>query len=152
MILMKCYIIAGAPSPDIEFIRNEIPQNAFVLCADRGYSYAKAAGVSPSVIIGDFDSCADALPDTAETITLQREKLYTDTVHCIDNALQKGYDEMVVLAATGGRLDHTVANLYALEYAGSRGGSVTPQQLTRASPAAWITLPQTGQTYCSPLR
>ena len=111
MILMKCYIIAGAPSPDIEFIRNEIPQNAFVLCADRGYSYAKAAGVSPSV--------------TAETITLQREKLYTDTVHCIDNALQKGYDEMVVLAATGGRLDHTVANLYALEYAGSRGGSVT---------------------------
>lgn len=125
MILMKCYIIAGAPSPDIEFIRSEIPQNAFVLCADRGYSYAKAAGVSPSVIIGDFDSCADALPDTAETITLQREKLYTDTVHCIDNALQKGYDEMVVLAATGGRLDHTVANLYALEYAGSRGGSVT---------------------------
>ncbi len=119
---MKCYIIAGAPSPDIEFIRNEIPQNAFVLCADRGYSHAKAAGITPSVIIGDFDSCTDELPENAEVISLQREKLYTDTVHCIDNALQKGYDELVVLAATGGRLDHTVANLCALEYTQNKGG------------------------------
>ena len=119
---MKCYIIAGAPSPDLEFIRKEIPENAFVLCADRGYSHAKAAGITPSVIIGDFDSCSDALPQSAEVVSLNREKLYTDTVHCIDNALQKGYDELVVLAATGGRLDHTVANLYALEYTENRGG------------------------------
>ncbi len=123
--MKKCYIIAGAPSPDIDFIKNEIPPNAFVLCADRGYTHAKAAQITPSVIIGDFDSCSDTLPDGIETITLEREKLYTDTVHCIDNALQKGYDEITVLAATGGRLDHTVANLHALEYAADRGGRVT---------------------------
>ena len=123
--MKKCYIIAGAPSPDLDFLRSSVPTGAFVLCADRGYTYAEAAGISPSVIVGDFDSCASRLPAGIETVTLQREKLYTDTVHCIDNALEKGYDEIVVFAAVGGRLDHTVANLYALEYANQRGGSVT---------------------------
>lgn len=122
---MKCYIIAGAPSPDFVFIRSVIPPGAYVLCADRGYSHAKTAGIEPSVIIGDFDSCTDSLPSQTEIITLEREKMYTDTVHCIDKALQKGYDEIIVLAAVGGRLDHTFANLGALEYAARRGGSVT---------------------------
>lgn len=120
---MKCFIIAGAPSPDLEFIRRTVSGDSFVLCADRGYSYAKQLGIAPDVIIGDFDSCPDEIPQDGEVITLEREKLYTDTVHCIEAALQKGYDELVILAATGGRLDHTVANLCALEFAAKRGGT-----------------------------
>ena len=89
---------------------------------DIGYATQEAikkVGASP-VCIDYFRT--DELPENAEVISLQREKLYTDTVHCIDNALQKGYDELVVLAATGGRLDHTVANLCALEYTQNKGG------------------------------
>ena len=53
---MTAYIIAGAPSPDLSFIRANIPADGFVLCADKGYSYALRAGVMPDIIIGDFDS------------------------------------------------------------------------------------------------
>ena len=119
---MKCYIIAGAPDPDINFIKNTVKSEDFVLCADRGYSYAKQAGIEPDVIIGDFDSCKDEIPQSCEVVSLEREKLYTDTIHCVDNALEKGYHNIVILSAVGGRLDHTFGNLSALDYISSRGG------------------------------
>ena len=118
---MTAYIIAGAPSPDLGFIRAHIPADGFVLCADRGYSYALRAGVMPDVVIGDFDSCNDAVPDADFVTRLPREKDFTDTVHCIDKAAQLGYDDIVLFAATGGRLDHTVGNLCALGFARDRG-------------------------------
>ena len=108
---MTAYIIAGAPSPDLGFISANIPADGFVLCADKGYSYALRAGVMPDVIIGDFDSCTDPIPEADFVTRLPREKDYTDTVHCIDKAIQLGYDDIVLFAATGGRLDHTVGNL-----------------------------------------
>lgn len=119
---LNAYIIAGAPSPDIDFIRKNIPSDAFVLCADRGYTYARMAGITPQVIIGDFDSCKDDLPEQVEITRLNREKQYTDTVHCIDCALEKGFRDITLLAAIGGRLDHTYANLCALSYTAKRGG------------------------------
>ena len=118
---MTAYIIAGAPSPDLSFIRANIPADGFVLCADKGYSYALRAGVMPDVIIGDFDSCTDPIPEAEFVTRLPREKDYTDTVHCIDKASQLGYDDIVLFAATGGRLDHTVGNLCALAFALDRG-------------------------------
>ena len=60
---MTAYIIAGAPSPDLGFISANIPADGFVLCTDKGYSYALRAGVMPDVIIGDFDSCTDPIPE-----------------------------------------------------------------------------------------
>lgn len=118
---MKAYIIAGAPSPDIGYIRERIPEGAFVLCADRGYSYARQAGITPSVIIGDFDSCPCEVPEGGNTVRLNREKDFTDTLHCVEKALERGCDELLLFAATGGRLDHTLANLCALEFALDRG-------------------------------
>ena len=118
---LKAYIIAGAPSPDIDFIRRTVEPDAFVLCADRGYAYALQAGVKPDIVIGDFDSSPVEPPDSGNVIRLPREKDYTDTVHCIDKAAQLGYDTIVLLAATGGRLDHTLGNLFALSFARDRG-------------------------------
>ena len=131
---MTAYIIAGAPSPDLSFIRANIPADGFVLCADKGYSYALRAGVMPGVIIGDFDSCTDPIPEAEFVTRLPREKDYTDTVHCIDKASQLGYDYIVLFAATGGRLDHTVGNLWALACARDRGMNaviLSPQEEIR---------------------
>ena len=118
---MKCVIIAGAPHPDLDFIRQTAQTADCVICADRGYAYARQAGIEPQVIIGDFDSFSELLPQNKEIITLQREKMFSDTVHCIDKAVEMGYNNLVILAATGGRLDHTLCNCYALEYAADHG-------------------------------
>ncbi len=120
---MKCVIIAGAPNPDIDFIRQTAQTADCVICADRGYAYARQAGIEPQVVIGDFDSFTELLPQNKEIITLQREKMFSDTVHCIDKAIKMGYNNLVILAATGGRLDHTLCNCYALEYAADHGAN-----------------------------
>lgn len=112
----RCVIIAGAPDADVDFIRQTVKADDFVLCADRGVLYALGAGITPDVIVGDFDSYTGTLPSAGEVVRLQPEKDDTDTLHCVDIALNRGYTDVILLAATGGRLDHTLANLSILEY------------------------------------
>ena len=112
----RCVIIAGAPDEDVDFIRQAVRQDDFVLCADRGVLYALDAGITPDVIVGDFDSYSGDLPSGSEVVRLLPEKDDTDTLHCVDTALKRGYTEFILLAATGGRLDHTLANVTVLEY------------------------------------
>ena len=118
---MHCFIIAGSPEASVSFIKSKINSD-FVICADRGYSFAKAAGISPNLIVGDFDSCKGELPDDCEIVTLPTEKDDTDTAHAVGLALERGYDEITILGAVGGRLDHSLANLCLLAHISSKGG------------------------------
>ena len=113
---MKCLIIAGSPEFDPELIREQSKSCDLIICADRGYSHAKKSGVVPDIVIGDFDSCEDELSGSFEVIKLNTDKDFTDTLVCADKAVERGCDEITVLSATGGRLDHTLANLYLLSY------------------------------------
>ena len=119
----RCVIISGAPNPDIDFIRETVGESDFVICADCGVAAAQKAGVKPGLIIGDFDSYSGELPQGCEIITLVPEKDDTDTLHCINVALERGFRDFVLLAATGGRLDHTFANCCMLEYLREHGAS-----------------------------
>ncbi len=118
---MHCFIIAGSPETSKSFIKSIINSD-FVICADRGYAFAKAAGITPKLIVGDFDSCREELPDNCEIVTLPVEKDDTDTARAVDLALERGFDEITILGAVGGRLDHSLANLCLLSYISSKGG------------------------------
>lgn len=120
----RCVIIAGAPEADAEFIAQTVKDSDFVICADSGYVTAKRAGVKPDLIVGDFDSCErEELPSDCEIIELKPEKDDTDTLHAVSVAIGRGFTHFVLLAATGGRLDHTLANLSVLDYIAQRGGN-----------------------------
>lgn len=112
----RCVIIAGAPQADAAFIAQTVRENDFVICADRGFAAAQQAGIAPDLVVGDFDSYDGEPPKDCEVIALRPEKDDTDTMHCVTTALERGFTEFVFLAATGGRLDHTLANLCTLEY------------------------------------
>lgn len=121
---MRCVIISGSPDTDINFIKQTIRHSDYVICADKGYLFAKEAEITPNLIVGDFDSYIGKLPDACEIITLNSEKDDTDTAHCVELALKKGFDEIIILGACGGRLDHTLANLSTLlhiESCGAKG-------------------------------
>lgn len=120
---MRCVIIAGSPDCSTDFIKSVVNDNDFVICADKGYSYALSAGIKPNLVIGDFDSCNDNISAEYETIKLSVHKDDTDTLHCIDVAFERGYRQIVILGGLGGRFDHTFANVSALQYIDSRGGS-----------------------------
>lgn len=82
-----------------------------ILCADGGYNYAKAAGITPDYLIGDFDSLDGQLPSGIETITYPAEKDDTDTGLCLQAALDMGCSDILIIGGLGGRFDHSVANI-----------------------------------------
>lgn len=118
----RCIVIAGAPCADVPFVRQTVRADDFVICADRGYAVAQAAGVSPHLLVGDFDSYTGELPADVERLTLPADKDYSDTYHAAEAGFQRGFRRFVLLNATGGRLDHTLANLSVLEWLAGCGG------------------------------
>jgi thiamine pyrophosphokinase len=119
---MRCIIISGSPETDAEFIRKTVVDTDFVICADNGILYAQQAGVTPDLIVGDFDSYRGTEFPDCEKVTLNPQKDDTDTVHSVDIAIDRGYIDIVILGALGGRIDHTFANISALQYIHNKGG------------------------------
>ncbi len=93
-----------------------------IWAADGGYRHCLAAGLTPSLLLGDFDSL-EALPDGIETHTFPVEKDDTDTMLAIKTGLDAGYRVFHLYGGTGGRLDHTLANLQALAFLAKQGAS-----------------------------
>jgi len=94
-----------------------------VICADTAYRRASEAGITPDVIIGDFDHEAGQLMESGRVIRVPSEKDDTDTMLCIKYAIEAGAEEILIAGGIGGRLDHTVANMQSLAYAASHGVS-----------------------------
>ena len=124
--MKKCYIITS-------YIEGRLPGiispggSDIIICADGGFNAAMSFGLTPDVVIGDFDSGDfTGLADCgAGTIHYPREKDESDTFLCLKYAINAGYDEITVVGGIGGRLDHTVANIQTLAYFASPCISVT---------------------------
>lgn len=118
---MKAVIICAAPEIDIDYILEYCNTADMIICADGGLKYADMLSVVPDLIVGDFDSYNNILPNNTEVKSLNTHKDNTDTFACIDEAIARGYDRITLLCAIGGRLDHTFANLTALDYMLDKG-------------------------------
>lgn len=119
---MRCLII----TPYIEGILSEcLPHDGaqLVICADTAYRQAAQAGITPDVVIGDFDHEAGQAAKFGKIIRVPSEKDDTDTMLCIKYAIEAGAGEIVIAGGIGGRLDHTIANIQSLAYAASHGAS-----------------------------
>lgn len=81
-----------------------------------GYSFAKKAGLTPNLIIGDFDSLKEELPQNTEVVKLNTHKDDTDTEHCVMECIRRGYKDFLLLGSIGGRTDHTFANIATLAF------------------------------------
>ncbi|WP_057735988.1 thiamine diphosphokinase [Liquorilactobacillus uvarum] len=86
--------------------------------ADRGALHLVKNGIRPELVIGDFDSSTsaekqlikDAVP---EVITAKPEKDDTDTELALKKIIERyGSCKIKIFGATGGRLDHLLANLF----------------------------------------
>lgn len=121
--MKRCVIISASPNANIEHIKACIQDTDFVMCADAGYITAEKAGIKPDLIAGDFDSADIPLMENTEIIKLPKQKDDTDTFFCVKEAILRGYKDFILLASTGGRLDHTLANLCVLQYISQNGGT-----------------------------
>lgn len=113
---MRCVIISGSPDTNVEEIKSLCTSDDFIVCADSGYSFAKKAGLTPNLIIGDFDSLKEELPQNTEVVKLNTHKDDTDTEHCVMECIRRGYKDFLLLGSIGGRTDHTFANIATLAF------------------------------------
>lgn len=125
----KCIII-GAGDLTVGEIRRA--EEDYVIAVDGGLSYCSVLQVEPDLIIGDFDSVTEgekgALEDLErdfpeKVIRLKPEKDDTDMLYALKYALGKGFTQFRLYGATGGRFDHTLANIQCLLYLKNHGGT-----------------------------
>lgn len=113
-----CFIV-GAMDP------GKIPppeEGDLLLAADGGLTHLERRGLTPHLIVGDFDSLG-RVPEGDNIIRHPVEKDDTDTMLAIKTGLERGYRDFVLYGCLGGRLDHTYANLQALTFLARRGAS-----------------------------
>lgn len=112
---MKAFIyVGGAIFP--ENITEAPADGDLCIAADGGYQNAMTLGHRVQIAVGDFDSFSkDKIADGIELIELPPEKDLTDSQVCIETAIARGADEIILIGGLSGRLDHTLANLCILE-------------------------------------
>lgn len=109
----RCVIAGGAPIENYERIRSYLRTDDYKVFCDCGLRHAELLGVSPDLIVGDFDSHEQPVTDT-ETIVLPVMKDDTDSLHALNEAASRGYKDFLLIGMTGRRLDHTLGNVYML--------------------------------------
>lgn len=150
---MKSYILTGGIiHPDN--IHISPAKDDLVIAADSGLLHAAALGLSPSVVVGDYDSLGHAPKVDAgvEVITAPTEKDETDTQLAVQVALARGAEEIHIVGGLSGRLDHTLSNLSILEELANqkvRAMIEDGQNRVRLLRNDSTILPRSGYTYVS---
>ncbi len=120
--MKRCTIIGGADIADYQRISEYIRNDDYVIYCDSGLKHRSGLKSEPSLIVGDFDSYENPCLQT-ETIVLPTEKDDTDTLFAVKEGVRRGFEDFLLLGVTGGRLDHTLGNVYILLYLDSLGKS-----------------------------
>lgn len=116
----KCIVIGAG---DLTLGELSVAEEDFVIAVDGGLSYCSVLEVEPDLILGDFDSVSEKEAEAIEVlehkiperiIRLPREKDDTDMLAALKEGLARGYRQFRIYAGTGGRFDHTLANIQCL--------------------------------------
>lgn len=115
----RCFIFGGYPcNSTFDF---SLSDNDMIICADGGVKLAESLGVQPKLAVGDFDTInADDCCGKVECYPPEKDD--TDMMIAIKTGFRLGFKDFVILGGIGGRLDHTFANIQALNYIADNGG------------------------------
>lgn len=96
-------------------------ESDYIIAADKGYEHIKNLDFSPNLIVGDFDSLG-YVPQGEDVKRLNVRKDDTDTAHATMLAFDMGYRDFVFYGCTGGKLDHSIANIQLAKAISEKGG------------------------------
>lgn len=120
--MARCVIISACPVA--QQLAGEVSGGDFIIACDAGYLNCQKLGLRPNIIVGDFDSAPRPSVCGEDIVVLPHVKDDTDTEYAAKIARQKGFGEVLMLGALGGRrLEHTLASISTglkLEYSGTR--------------------------------
>lgn len=111
--MKRCVIVGGAEIRTYDRVKRYFRADDFFIYCDCGLRHQAGLGAEPDLIVGDFDS--HEKPETdKETIVLPVRKDDTDTVFAVKEALRRGFEDFLLVGVSGGRMDHTLVNIYLL--------------------------------------
>lgn len=126
--MKTCLLISGGPL-DLLFAKNFISARKYdyIVAADAGFSACLKLGIHPDLLVGDFDTFGrekiqSYLSDPEYQIEIHKpEKDETDTELAFRRIREAGFQEVDVLGALGGRLDHELSNIHLLVHERKKG-------------------------------
>ncbi len=115
----RIIIFANGELPDLNKARSLLQTDDYIICADGGTRHAMALGVRPDLIIGDMDSADKSqlqkLREASVAIeAFSHDKNETDLELAINRAIELKPNQIMIVAALGGRLDQILANITLL--------------------------------------
>ena len=118
---MKVLIVLGGTLSDC-FLKKMYDNDRadYVIVADGALEVMDRTGLCFHSLVGDFDTVAPELLQKYEHrlgLYVERhipEKNETDSELALRIALSKQPTEIIILGATGGRMDHTIANIHLM--------------------------------------
>lgn len=132
--MKKAVIVSGGNIEQdfaLDFLKNYKTEDTWLIAADRGLEFFEKTGIRPDAAVGDFDSLSmeglrylKSLTDT-EVIKLRPEKDDSDTQSAACYAMDRGAKQIMILGATGNRIDHLLANFGLLVLGKERGTEIT---------------------------
>lgn len=112
-----CYIVGAGENFGLDF---RAEKEDFVIAADAGLRYLEERELVPDLIVGDFDTLR-YVPQGENVLKLPAEKDDTDMSIAIKEGIRSGFGVFHIYCGTGGRIDHTIANLQMLAYLAGQG-------------------------------
>lgn len=100
----------------LDFLKKNKTENTCLIAADRGVEFFMGTDLEPDVAVGDFDSLSAEGAKYMETFKhteirrLKPEKDDSDTQSAANYAIEQGTERIMILGATGNRIDHLMAN------------------------------------------
>ena len=114
--MKKCVIFCAA---GFDGLAAPIENNDIVIAADGGLLHTQRLGITPDVILGDFDSLG-FVPEGANVFPVEKDD--TDAMLAVRRGLAMGCREFLLYGSLDGkRLDHTVANFQTLQFLADHG-------------------------------
>ena len=100
----------------LDFLKKNKTEKTCLIAADRGVEFFMGTDLEPDVAVGDFDSISAEGAKYMETLKhteirrLKPEKDDSDTQSAANYAIEQGTERIMILGATGNRIDHLMAN------------------------------------------
>lgn len=124
----KALILAGGDLTPTPALLEAARLSELIIAADSGLRHTRVLGVTPDVIVGDFDSVSErdlASYPSVPQVRYPVDKDQLDLEIAIDYALERGAGQLYLAGVLGGRLDQLLAALLIAAGLRERGVAVS---------------------------
>jgi thiamine pyrophosphokinase len=114
--MKRALILTNGKPPSKRLFEKLFALADWFVCADGGANTAARFDCPPDLIIGDLDSIEDETLAVFSNVDIKqlKDQNSTDLEKALREVIRKKCKEIIVIGATGERLDHAIGNLSAL--------------------------------------